>query len=76
MTLRYISPARRVPPGLPGLLAQSKVLNGPLELRLTNMSMALVEGFTARMGDIAALDQLPDVFADYQRVRRPRRSFR
>ncbi len=56
------------PPGLAGLFAQSQVVRGGLQLRLSDMTMALGAGFVARMGDIAALDQLPDVFADYQRV--------
>ena len=56
------------PPGLAGLFAQSRVLQGGLQLRLSDMTMALGAGFVARMADIAALDQLPDVFADYQRV--------
>ena len=62
------TPAVERPAGLAGLFAQSKVLNGVLQLRLSNLSMALGEDFTAKMGEIAALDQLPDVFADYQRV--------
>ena len=51
-----------------GLFAESRVLNGSLQLRLANMTMALGPDFVAKMGDIAALDQLPDVFADYQKV--------
>ena len=62
------TPAVTRPPGLAGLLAESEVLNGTLQLRLTNMSMTLGDDFRARMGEIAALDQLPDIFADYQRV--------
>ncbi len=65
--LLHLPPVAR-PPGLAGLFAQSKVLRGSLRLQLTNVSMALVDGFKTRMADIAALDQLPDVFADYQRV--------
>ncbi len=56
------------PPGLTGLFAESKVLHGSLQLRLFNLSMALGDDFVAKMGDISALDQLPDVFSDYQKV--------
>ena len=68
VTLVLHLPAVARPRGLAGLLAETQVLNGSLQLRLSNMTMALGSGFTAKMGDIAALDQLPDVFADYQKV--------
>ena len=68
VTLVLHVPAVPRPGGLAGLFAESKVLTGSLQLRLTDMTMALGSDFTAKMGDIAALDQLPDVFADYQRV--------
>ena len=68
ITLVLHTPAVARPPGLAGWLAQSKALNGSLQLRLTNLRMALGADFTAKMGEIAALDQLPDVFADYQKV--------
>lgn len=68
VTLVLRTPAVARPPGLAGLFAQSKALNGQLQLRLTNLSMALGDDFTAKMSEIAALDQLPDVFADYQKV--------
>ena len=68
VTLTLHPPALAREPGLAGLLARTRVLNGTLRLRLTNLSLALGEDFRAKMGEIAALDQLPDVFADYQRV--------
>ncbi len=68
ITMALHTPAVARPPGLAGLFAATKVLNGTLQLRLTNLSMALGDDFTAKMGEIAALDQLPDVFADYQKV--------
>ena len=68
VTLALHTPAVPRPPGLAGLFAQTRVLRGTLSLRLDNLSMALGEDFAAKMGDIAALDQLPDVFADYQKV--------
>lgn len=68
VTLLLHTPAVPRPPGLAGLFAEFRVLHGTLSLRLENLSMALGEDFTAKMGDIAALDQLPDVFADYQKV--------
>ena len=68
VTLVLHVPAVHRPGGLAGLFADSATLNGRLQLRLTKMTMALGSDFVAKMGDIAALDQLPDVFADYQRV--------
>ena len=68
ITLVLHTPAVERPPGLAGLFAQSRLLNGSLQLRLANLQMALGADFRAKMGEIAALDQLPDVFADYQRV--------
>lgn len=61
-------PDTKRPPGIPGLFAQSTVINGVLELRLSRMSMALGDAFLAKMNDISALDQLPDIFSEYQRV--------
>jgi hypothetical protein len=57
------------PPGLAGLFADTTVLTGRVQLNLTNMSMSLLPAFTAKMGLIAALDQLPDVFADFNTVK-------
>ena len=68
VTLVLQTPAVVRPPGLSGLMASTAVLHGTAELRLSNLSLALGDDFVARMGEIAALDQLPDVFADYQRV--------
>ncbi len=68
VTLVLRTPAVPRPPGLAGLFARTGVLHGTLRLRLDNLSMALGEDFVAKMGDIAALDQLPDVFADYRTV--------
>lgn len=61
-------PDTKRPPGIPGLFAQSTILNGVLELRLSRMSMALGDAFLVKMNDISALDQLPDIFSEYQRV--------
>lgn len=68
VTLALSMPEVARPPGLDGLFAQSKTLNGVLELRLSRLSLALGDDFLAKMNDISALDQLPDVFSDYQRV--------
>ena len=68
MVIVLHTPAVARPPGIAGLFAENRVLNGSLQLRLTNLQMALGDDFTAKMGEIAALDQLPDVFADYQKV--------
>ena len=68
ITLVLHTPVVERPPGLAGLFAQSRLLNGRLQLRLANLQMALGADFRAKMGEIAGLDQLPDVFADYQRV--------
>ena len=69
VTLVLRLPAVARPPGLAGVFAETKVLTGSLQLRLSDMTMALGSDFVAKMSDIAALDQLPDVFADYQTVR-------
>lgn len=68
VTLLLDVPPTRRPPGIEGLLAQQAVLNGVLEVRLSRLQLALSDQFVARMNEVAALDQLPDVFSDYQRV--------
>lgn len=68
VTLVLNVPDTKRPPGIAGLFAESTVVNGVLELRLSRMSMALGDEFLSKMNDISALDQLPDVFSEYQRV--------
>ena len=55
-------------PGLAGLLQKDVTISGTLVIGLTDLKLVLPETFREKMTQIAALDQLPAVFFDYQTI--------
>ncbi len=54
--------------GIAGLFQKQVVLDGVVAIGLANLKLGLQDGFADKMSQIAALDQLPNVFSDYLSV--------
>ena len=67
--LRLEVPRIERAPGLAGWLQKDVTLRGTVAIGLSGLSLSLQDGFTAKMAQIAALDQLPGVFFDNRSVR-------
>ena len=68
VTLVITIPEIPRPPGFAGLLANGDTVIGVLAIELDDLTLTLQDEFSLKLGQIAALDQLPDVFLDYRRI--------
>ncbi len=63
--LRLAFPALPRPSGLAGLLQPPVAMTGTVAIELTHLKLGLEPGFSDKLAQIAALDQLPSVFSNY-----------
>lgn len=68
VSLRITTPSIGRPTGMAGLLTNDVTVPGVLAIDLKDVKMALQGDFLQQIGEITAIDQLPDVFFDYKRL--------
>jgi hypothetical protein len=68
VTLTLTLPALPRPNGFAGIFADSATFTGVMEIALDGLELSLQDEFQRKIGQVAALDQLPDVFFDYRRL--------
>jgi hypothetical protein len=68
VTLTVTLPDLPRPPGIEGLFADSATFTGVMEIALDGLTLSLQDDFQRKIGQVTALDQLPDVFFDYRRL--------